>query len=715
VKSSLTSSSWYRVAAIRPRLRGHTQIHRRRFRGELWYILQDDLGGMYYRFSPAAYQLIGMMNGRYTVQELWDLAVDRYGREAPSQDELIQLLSQLHNAGALITDVQPDADEIFERKTRMEKAKKTARWRSPLFLKISLVDPDAFLTATSWICKHLFSKMGAVIWTLTVIAAIIAAGLHWGELTENPTDRILSAGNLFLIWLVYPFVKLLHELGHGYAVKRWGGEVHEMGVMLLVFMPIPYVEASASYAFTSKWHRAFVSSAGMLTEMFVAAVACLLWVSIEPGVLRSIIFNVMLIGSISTIVFNGNPLLRYDGYFIAADILDIPNLAQRGMNYLTFLVKKYAFGLGNMPEPLTGPGEKPWLIGYSICAFIYRIGVYLGIAFFIAGKFFFIGILLAIWASFTMFVMPIIKGLKFVLYSPLLRQERGRAITAVLVGIALLFTAFFTPIPFCTLSEGVTWIPEESFLRAGVDGFVSTQDVQHGSHVRKGQPLFRLANRALVSQKMMLEAQANEIRFRYYNALGGEPVLAEIVEEELLGIRAKIEHIDGELNRLIIRSPVTGTLFVTDFDDLPGRYLKKGQVVGYVVTEGLPLVRVVVDQQSVDLVRNRTRKVQIKFSDNIDISLPGSIKREVPQAVAKLPSPALTRIGGGRIAVDPRAGDSKVTGLEKMFQFDIEVLEPVDEFYFGNRVFVLFEHGYASIAVQLFRKIRLIFLKRFNV
>jgi putative peptide zinc metalloprotease protein len=144
----------------------------------------------------------------------------------------------------------------------------------------------------------------------------VLAGQHWSELTENVTDRLLATENLLLLSLVFPIVKVLHELGHGYATKVYGGAVHELGVLFLMGMPTPYVDASASSSLRSKYRRALVGAGGMIVECFVAALAFYGWLLMEPGAVRTFCFNVVAVAGISTIVFNGNPLMRYDGYYI---------------------------------------------------------------------------------------------------------------------------------------------------------------------------------------------------------------------------------------------------------------------------------------------------------------------------------------------------------------------------------------------------------------
>src|SRR4029077_13640502 len=167
-------------------------------------------------------------------------------------------------------------------------------------------------------------------------------------------------------------LKALHELGHGYAVKAFGGTVHEIGIMFLVFAPMPYVDASAASEFRSKWQRALVGAAGMLVEVFIAALALYVWLAVEQGLVRAFAYNVIVVAGISTVIFNGNPLLRYDGYYILSDLLEIPNLAQRATRYWGHLVYSYLFRTEGQEFSGT-PGERAWFLFYAPSAFAYRM------------------------------------------------------------------------------------------------------------------------------------------------------------------------------------------------------------------------------------------------------------------------------------------------------------------------------------------------------
>jgi len=323
MSTPMFSPSWYKVAGLQPRLRGHAEVHRHHYRGALWYVLQDRLTGRNHRLSPAAHFIVGMMDGRRTVQQVWELALEELGDDAPAQDEIIRLLGQLHSSDLLLCDVPPNTYELFQRQAKHRKLKWKQYLLSPFSLRFPLWDPDAFLKRWEPIVGRCFTPLGFWIWLAVVGSALVAGLSHWSELTQDVSDQVLAPDNLVILLVVYPLVKLLHELGHGFATRVWGGEVHELGVMFLVFMPVPYVDASSSAAFRDRKRRMVVGAGGMLVELLLSAIALFVWLNVEPGVVRSIAYNVIFIGSVSTVLFNANPLLRFDGYFILADAIEV--------------------------------------------------------------------------------------------------------------------------------------------------------------------------------------------------------------------------------------------------------------------------------------------------------------------------------------------------------------------------------------------------------
>ncbi|PTN51933.1 hypothetical protein DAI43_07070, partial [Achromobacter xylosoxidans] len=211
--------------------------------------------------------------------------------------------------------------------------------------------------------------------------------MHWQALTHNIWDQVFSTGNVLAMALVYPVVKAIHELGHACAVKARGGEVHEIGLMFLLLVPIPYVDASAASAFADKRWRMLAGGAGILVELFLAAVAMIVWTQQDPGLGRSLAYTVIVLCGVSTLFMNGNPLLRYDGYYVLSDAIEIPNLGQRANGYLGYLFKRYALGLRGVEAPRATPGERAWFAGYAVLSFCYRMFIMFLAIFIMAGQF----------------------------------------------------------------------------------------------------------------------------------------------------------------------------------------------------------------------------------------------------------------------------------------------------------------------------------------
>ena len=712
---SLFSPSWYRVSDLKPRLRTHARIHRHSYGGEVWYILQDNISGYFYRFTPIAYHVIGLMDGESTIQEIWERTAQRFGDDAPTQGDMIRILSQLHSAGVLLSAVPPDVEEIITRGEKISRSRIMSYIKSPLFLRFPLFDPEKLLQRASFLFRPVFSFFGFLVWAAVVGWALFQAALHWSELTHNIVDRVLSGQNLLIIGLVYPVIKVLHEFGHACAVKRWGGEVHEMGVMLLVLMPLPYVDASAASAFTRKRHRLLVTASGIMVELFIASEAMFAWLNLGQGIARSVAFNAMLIGSVSTVLFNASPLLRYDGYYMLSDLLEIPNLAQRSIAYIGYLIKRHLFGMKRIEPPYVRPDEKFWLTVYSVAAFVYRAFIYVSIILFISGKFFFIGVLMGIWAFFNMVVVPVFTRINFLLFSPALREKRFQALAISAAAIAVLTAfVFLAPFPYWTRTEGVVWVPEGSMVRAGSAGFIGAAHVPSGSAVQQGQILIECADPLLDARVRVLEAQLKALQARYDAESYLDRVKASITEDELLAVQASLDRALERSRELTIVSRASGTFILPGEDDLAGRYVNKGDLLGYVIQDGPPTVRAVVHQSDVDLVRRRNEGVLVRAAEQLDRIHEARVLREVPGAESRLPSNALGLAGGGEFAVAPWDQEGLET-IENLFHFELELPPEAGKTKVGGRAYVRFDHGPAPLAEQWYRSLRQMFLKRFNV
>ena len=668
----------------------------------------------FFRFSPAAYSVIGLMDGTKTVEEIWQAACDQLA-DVPTQDEMIEILSQLYRADVLQCDVTPDAADLLNR----HREQKRRRWQNQILSVFSwrfpLIDPERFLRYFLPAVRPLFGWFGAMLWLLAIVPAAILFATHWTDLTEGILDRVLVPQNLFALWVLFPIIKVFHEFGHAFATKAYGGEVHDMGIMLLVIAPVPYVDASSASAFREKWRRVVVGAAGMLVELFIAALALFIWLNAEPGVVRSMAYNAIFIASVSTVLFNGNPLLRYDGYYILADLLEIPNLRSRSSNYLLYLCERYLFGNRDAQLPRATPSERAWFVGFGVLSFFYRTFVVVAILMFVAQKLFHVGALLALAAAVVWLVFPPLKGIYFLLTSPRIRTVRGRALTVTAVILAVVIGVIaLVPVPYRTGAEGVIWIPEESIVRAGTEGFIEEIVAEPGSRVEPGTPLVTLVNPPMTTQEQITAEYVRELEARRIQYLSADPVKAEMTQDDLRQARERLSRIRAEVAELTIQSRVAGTFIVPVPEDLPSRFVRKGELLGYIVDIDRVTVRAAVSQTIIDLVRSRTGGAEVRLSDRITEVIPADIKRIVPGGSQDLPARQLGTSGGGQIAIDPTDGQG-LKALQKVFQVDLEIPARSEQALLGGRAYVRFDHGWAPLGVQWYFQIRQIFLSRFNV
>ncbi len=713
---ALGSTHWWRVAALRPRLRGHVRIHRHAYRGRPWFVIEDRMAGKFYRFNFAVYRLIDLFDGRSTLQAIWDRlsAQSRQPGELPTQDEVVQVLGQLHQADLLHVAVTPDLAELLQRRGQQRKRQFMSRWLNPMSLRWRLIDPDRLLAALARALGPLLGWPAVLLWLAVVLPALALVPAHWPDLTENFGEQLLGVDNLLVLAVVFPLLKAAHELAHGLAVRRLGGEVHEMGLMLLVFYPVPYVDASAASAFADKRDRVLVGAAGMIAELFLAALAFYAWLLLEPGVVRSAAYNAVVVGGLTTLLFNANPLLRFDGYYMLMDAIEVPNLGQRANAWWLRLIERRVFGVpasAQPPQPQPLAGERAWFIAYAPAALVYRLSVSFGIALFIATEYFFFGVVIALWTLGLGIVWPLAKGLAAVWRAPrFAARGRGTVVVQLLAAAAMLFGL---PLPRHSVAEGVVWLPDDAILRAGADGFVQRLRARTGDRIAAGQVLLESVDPELAARLGEQAAKLEQARARVDAAWGVQPARAAQLADSVAQEQAALRRLQDDAARLALVAGGSGVLQSQLWADLPGRHLSRGEVLGWLVGDVRPVVRVVVPQSDVDPVRLATRGVQVVLAQDLASPWTARLVREVPRAGRELPSAALGTQGGGLITLDPN-DDKGLTALHSVFEFELALPAALPARYIGSRVHVRFEHPPEPLGPRGLRALRRLFLSHFD-
>ncbi|MEM8738532.1 MAG: PqqD family peptide modification chaperone [Planctomycetota bacterium] len=673
--------SWHRIADTRPRLRATIQCVRQRFRGRTWHVLLDPSSNQHFRLNDAGYRFLGLLDGRRTVAESWETTQQQLGDRAPTQGEALRLLGQLHTSNLLDSDLSPDSKRLFDRQRKRVRREAGSYAKNIMFLRVPLWDPDRFLDRWTPAVGWAFGPLGVTLWFL-----LLGFGgwslLGRGDQLVNQSGHVLAPQNLPWLYACFVGTKALHELGHAFACKRFGrrrhgeGEVHTVGLMLMVLTPVPYVDATSAWALPSKWQRAFVGAAGMYVELAVAAVAAVVWSRTAPDTLAHVLaYNVVFIAGVSTVLFNANPLIKFDGYYILSDLIEVPNLNQRATRYLTHLVKRFAYGVRNLTSPAHTAGERLWFVTYGLAALAYRVFLGVVIVLFVADKLFFIGALMALMALFGYLVIPLAKLAHYLTASPEPARVRGRAVlaTAAMAAFPLALLAY-APMPDRPRADGVLEPHTQTDLHAPVEGFV-VHLLPARTPVRRGELLARAQNPRLEARVHELRALHRELQTRYQQAITQEPVQQQALVQQLAATAELLAQARQDVADLEVTAPTDGWWYPALDDTARGHYLERGRLVGTLVADARPVVRVAADQFEGPRLADADPRVRVRFVGQPDSDFAGRIVRILPAGQRRLPSPALGQAAGGPIATDPADPEGRLAA-EPFFAFTIEPETP---------------------------------------
>jgi putative peptide zinc metalloprotease protein len=668
------SESWYRIANQRICLRPGVKVQRQNYRGERWFVLQNPFSNQFFRLRPAAYEFVARLRPDRTVQEVWQECLHRFPDDAPGQEAVIQLLAQLYLANLLQYELAADAAQLFKRFEKRRQRELRARLLNVMFMRIPLLDPDSFLIRTMPLVGPLISWFGALLWVVVVGAALKVVADNFPTLVTQ-SQNVLAPGNLLPLYLCLVVVKTLHEFGHAYFCRKFGGEVHTMGVLFMIFTPTPYVDATSSWAFRNRWQRVLIGAAGMVVELFVAALATFIWARTGPGTVHGVAYNIMFIASVSTIIFNLNPLLRFDGYYILSDLLGLPNLNQRAGQQLRYLVERYGFGLKKAENPTPSRHEAGWLVSYGVLSGIYRVVVFGGVLLFVADRLLIVGIIMAAVCAVAWVMVPLGRFSQYLAASPALERQRLRAVSVTIALVAAVLLLFqVIPFPSHFRAAGVLHAREWSEVVNETAGRVEAVLAPPGSRVMPGQPLVGLRNPELELELKDARARRDEVEARVLYAMNQETADVKPLSRRLEAIDTRIAWLQTERQALTLRARHEGVWISPEVQEFVGRWMVRGSRLGLVVNPAAFEFRAAVSQEDVDsLFARHIHGAEVRLFGQVDTIMPVQNLKMIPAEQRALPSPALGWLGGGDVPTAPDDAEGR-TAAEPFFEVKADAL-----------------------------------------
>ena len=735
--SSLYSPRWHRVAGLRPQLTAQLRVRRQAVRGERWWVLMAAQGGRSVRLNATAWALAGRLDGQHSVQQLWDALLAQPGEPA-TQDEVIDLLTQLHEAALLQSGRAADYEALLRQREQLAAPQRS---RSLLAWRVPLLDPGAWLRRRQGLANTLFSPAAGAVWLLALCSLAVLLLQHAPTLWAHGERWLATPRYALLAALLYVPLKLVHEAAHGLAVQRWGGTVREAGVTLMLGLPVPYVDASAASGFVRRRERVIVGAAGMMAELALAAAALPLWLWLDEGLARDAAFVTLAVAGVSTLLFNANPLQRLDGYYIATDLLDLPNLGPRSRRWWTDQLQRRLLRLHDTEPLAVARGETPWLAAYAPLSWLFTLGIGAAAVFWLGQVSLAFGVIGGALLGWQLLLQPAWRLLGSLRRAALARegaQRRWRGL--VWGGSVALLVALALPLPQRLLVPGVVWPADQAQLRADEDGFVAEIVAGHGQAVAAGALVLRLQSPSLTASLARQQARVEALETELFQAWRNEASSSGNPRAELAAAQAALLRLQERQAALDVRALTAGRVALPQAADLPGQFVPRGRLLGQVVGADAGTVRVALheaDASALQRARTEARTdAGVRLASAPAAALHATLLRDGGGAALRLPSAALSARHGGSIATDP-ADDLKP--LQPVVVLDLRLSAPpalpeaarraadaglgespgerLGEHLgerLGERAWVRFDTGFSPLALQAARALQRQVQQRFN-
>jgi putative peptide zinc metalloprotease protein len=649
--------SSYELGAIQLKLRRDLSFRRQSFGDEPCYVIEDATASRFYRVGVSEYTFLSLLDGNTSIADAVAHCATQLGADSITETQAAALCSWLIQNSLASTTQSRSSTRLIE-KSEAADSRRMREWLNPISLKLPLGSPDRLVRAiapwTSWV----FGSLGFVIWMLACAIGGYNVFANWDKLTSG--GQLLSADNWLWLGITCLALKLLHEVAHSVACRRFGGETREAGLLLLLFIPLPYVDVTSAWRFGSKWHRIIVSAAGMYVEAFVAALAAIVWTHTTSEIVQHHAINVLATAGFVTILFNMNPLMRFDGYYILSDLFDLPNLGTHGQQDLHYLARRWLLDIKtNRPQWPEGRGAVVRL--YGIAAFAWRILICVSLTLAAEMLFHGAGIVLAVAAVVLWVVVPTFKFARYlVVGDPINPPNRLRFLT-IAAGLLIVGFGIWNYVPYIERLQlaAVVECDQIVTVRTAAPGFVREISVKSGETVREGQFLARLENPQLESQIAELEltikqSQIDSTRFHRK----GQMSAFQVEQENESALQNRLLELERQANELILTAPSDGTILSRNLDDMQNQWLTSGSEFCLLGDESERVIHVVIPQSDIDLVRRNANEPVNVHVWGQPSEFTGTIRDIESRGSTILRHPSLAANVGGPLAIQPTKGPS---------------------------------------------------------
>ena len=693
---------------VRLKVRPDLQISEQRYEGKIYHVVKDPVCLRYYRFNKQEYFVFSLFDGTHPMEEVRKRFEDEFRPHRLEFQDLESFARQLVTAGLVQHETGGAGKHLFQRRAKQRRMRRFAAISNIMYWKIPVFDPDRLLT---WMFQYLwwiFTPLCFAASIALMLAAVFQVLIHFQTFYEKiPRYQEFFAINTVLyMWMSLGVVKVIHEFGHGLSCKAYKGESHEMGILLMCFSPALYCNVTDAWTVADKWKRIIISFAGIYVELVIAALATFVWwYTPHLPVINNIAMAVMVLCSVSTVFFNANPLMRFDGYYMLADWLEIPNLRDRANRYITNLFLDKALGVEVPPEQYMAPGRRVLFITYAIASYVYRWVITFSIIFFLAD---FLGPqlkilsqMLAVFSLLSMFIWPVYRMIKNIRQRGRLPDMKSKRVYVTLTIAATLIAAvFLLPLPISRVRDvGLVAVnPRHAEpLTLNQPAHLVMLSVVEGQQVKQGQKIAGFDSRDLqekiAQEKSRRDEKREEVRVLRTAAFSSKKIeeVRQIESQIITADSEAYQHeklmawADSERGKLNLVAPRDGVVMGLVKQSEVGKLFDKNtQQSKPICTVGDPtklIIKVPVSPMdhkllAEDLPRGGELMASVYVNGRTDRIFIGRV-RELPKSSAKQVPYSLTNRSGGPLAVQQSGeNNQELSPIAQVYLVEIEVNDP---------------------------------------
>lgn len=673
-------------------MRADLQTQVMTFRGRPYWAVKDPISLRYHRLREEQYLLLTQLDGSRTLEYLQSILQQQFPRMHWGLTELQSLISDLHDKRLVTSHRTGQSEGIGRQRKKTQRQKVFSGLMSLLFIRVPGVYPEPFLRiAYPWI-RWMFHPLAILTVVVSVLSAMGMLAINFDTVLRQMPEfqQFFGWPNLIYLSMTMAIIKVFHELGHGFTCHHYGAESHSIGLMLLVFSPTLYCDVTDSWMLPSKWQRIAIASAGIYVEIFLSSISLFTWWYTQNGLLHHLALNVFFVTTVSTVIFNMNPLMRFDGYYVLSDLLEIPNLQQRASRTVLSAVGWNCFGIEPRPDPFEAERGKWSVIAFAFASGLYRCFVMVGIGIFLYSvlkpyRLQNLGILLSTFSISMMvgqFWFQVIRMVRAPHPKPLSRPRM--AVTTVIIGLAI-FAIAQIPVPVYIQAAVMIQPHDVKHIYTKTPGLLTEINVRSGDTIHEDDILATLTNAELDDQvrQLNLEISIQELRRRTAGAQS-DPAEKRLAEKALATRLDHLQELRQQIARLVLKSPIAGIVVSAERIPEPKQAVDdhslgnwhgdplENRNIGALIQPNTHLCSIAPDDRLeavlyIDQVdRNDLQagqNIRIKFDHLPDQVYEGTIENLSAQAVAYVPSVLSNKTGGPLPTVTEEGGRERLTGV----------------------------------------------------